>query len=144
MTWEGVSATVERAPGVGSAPEQSEERMTKRPDGQLEYDVLQVLWAADRPVSPAEVNDQLGLGLAYTTVATVLTRLHAKGLVDRESTGRAFAYRATVDETEFALRRIDVALSAASDRSKVLAGFVGRLSDREVAQMRQLLDDQRI
>jgi predicted transcriptional regulator len=116
--------------------------MTKRPDGQLEYDVLGVLWASDAPVAPADVNERLNLGLAYTTVATVLTRLHAKGLVSREPSGRAYVYRAMIDETEFALRRIDDALAVTSDRSMVLARFVGRLSAREAAQLRTLLDEQ--
>jgi len=116
--------------------------MTKRPDGQLEYDVLGVLWASEVPVAPADVNERLDLGLAYTTVATVLTRLHAKGLARREPSGRAYVYSAMIDESEFALRRIDDALSASSDRSKVLARFVGRLSAREAMQLRALLDDQ--
>ena len=77
---------------------------------------------------------------AYTTVATVLTRLHAKGLVEREPVGRAFVYRAIVDESEFAVRRIDDVLSATSDRSSVLAHFVRRLSAREARQIRDLLD----
>jgi predicted transcriptional regulator len=114
--------------------------MGKRPDGQLEYDVLHVLWAADRPVSPAEVNDRLGLGLAYTTVATILTRLHAKGLIDRAPVGRAFAYRALVDESEFAVRRIHEVLESASDRSEVLARLVERLRDDEIDEVRALLD----
>ena len=114
--------------------------MGKRPDGQLEYDVLRVLWAADGSLSPAEVGEHLDLGLAYTTVATVLTRLHAKGLVERDPVGRAFVYRAVVDESEFAVRRIDDVLSATSDRSKVLAHFVRRLSSREARQIKDLLD----
>ena len=116
--------------------------MTKRPDGQLEYDVLGVLWASETPMAPADVNERLNLGLAYTTVATVLTRLHAKGLVTREASGRAYVYRAMIDETDFALRRIDDALAATSDRVKVLARFVSRMSAREAAQLRTLLDDQ--
>lgn len=116
--------------------------MSKRPDGQLEYDVLNVLWAADRPLSPAEVNERLDLGLAYTTVATILTRLHAKGLIDREPAGRAFAYRALVDESDFAIKRIDEVLAVTSDRQKVLARFVGRLSAGEADQIRALLDRQ--
>jgi BlaI family penicillinase repressor len=35
-------------------------------------------------------------GLAYTTTATVLDRLCAKGLISREKDGRAFVYRRKV------------------------------------------------
>jgi predicted transcriptional regulator len=114
--------------------------MGKRPDGQLEYDVLHVLWTADRPLSPADVNERLGLGLAYTTVATILTRLHAKGLIDRAAVGRAFAYRALVDEVDFALRRIHDILATTTDREQVLARLVARLTDDEADQVRALLD----
>ncbi|MFN8024405.1 MAG: BlaI/MecI/CopY family transcriptional regulator [Acidimicrobiales bacterium] len=113
--------------------------MGKRPDGQLEYDVLHVLWSADRPLSPAEVNERLDLGLAYTTVATILTRLHAKQLVDRSPVGRAFAYQALVDEIDFALRRIHEVLASTSDRQQVLARFVSRLTEDEADEVRALL-----
>lgn len=115
--------------------------MSKRPDGQLERDVLQVLWSADTALSPAEVNQRLGLGHASTTVATILTRLHAKGLIERAPAGRAFTYRTVVDETDFALRRIDEVLDATSDRQQVLVRFVGRLSHGEAARIRALLDE---
>lgn len=114
--------------------------MPKRPDGQLEYDVLGVLWTAERPLSPADVNERLDLGLAYTTVATILTRLHAKGLIDREPSGRAFVYRALVDESDFAIKRIDEVLAVTSDRQQVLARFVGRLSNGEADEIRALLE----
>ena len=57
--------------------------MTRRPDGALETDVLRVLWAADGPLLPGEINERLDAGYAYTSVATILTRLQAKGLVVR-------------------------------------------------------------
>ena len=79
--------------------------MTRRRDGALENDVLNVLWAAERPLLPGEINERLDSGLAYTSVATVLTRLQAKGLVTRTPAGRAYAYEAAVDESELAVRR---------------------------------------
>ncbi len=39
--------------------------------------------------------------LAYTTVVTVLDRLHAKMLVRREKVGRAFSYTAQVRRQDF-------------------------------------------
>ena len=114
--------------------------MTKRPDGALEHDIMTILWAADRPLHPSEVKEQLDHGLAYTSVATVLGRLHAKGLVERESDGRAFVYTAAVGEAELAARRIADVLAAATDRTAVLAGFVGSLSKRDATALRKLLD----
>jgi predicted transcriptional regulator len=114
--------------------------MARRPDGSLEHDVMSVLWSADAPLLPAEVNARLGLGHAYTSVATVLTRLHAKGLVDRAAVGRAFAYSAAVAESDLAARRISELLERSTDQNAVLASFVGRLSKREARLLRQLLD----
>lgn len=114
--------------------------MSKRPDGALEHDIMAVLWAADRPLLPGDVKDRLATPLAYTSVATVLGRLQAKGLVTRTDAGRAHAYRAVVDESQLAARRINDVLSSASDRSAVLAGFVGTLSKRDVKALRAMLE----
>lgn len=114
--------------------------MARRPDGSLEHDVMSVLWAADEPLLPAEVNARLGLGHAYTSVATVLTRLHTKGLVERMPSGRAYVYTAVVGESELAARRITDVLARSSDQNAVLARFVGGLSTREARLLRDLLD----
>lgn len=115
--------------------------MSKRPDGALEHDIMKVLWAAEKPLQPGEIKDLLESKLAYTSVATVLGRLHAKGLVERTESGRAFAYRPALAESELAARRIADVLSSASDRKAALAGFVGSLSKRDAKALRSLLDD---
>lgn len=115
--------------------------MTRRPDGALEREVLRVLWSADRPLVPGEINERLDAGHAYTSIATVLTRLHAKGLVERTPAGRAFAYRPVVDEPELAARRIAEVLDDTSDRSQVLSRFIGGLSAKDATAIRAMLDD---
>lgn len=115
--------------------------MAKRPDGTLERDVMAVLWQADRPLLPAEVLERLGGSLAYTSVATVLGRLHAKGLVERTESGRAFVYAAAVNESELATRRIADILATTDNRSAVIAGFVGALPNRDRRALRALLDE---
>jgi predicted transcriptional regulator len=114
--------------------------MTRRPDGALETDVLRVLWSADRPLLPGEINERLDAGYAYTSVATILTRLQAKGLVVRSPAGRAYAYQAAVDEAGLAVRRISELLDSSSDRAKVLSRFITGLSPRESKDVRALLD----
>jgi predicted transcriptional regulator len=114
--------------------------MAKRPDGALEQDVLRVLWAAAEPLLPGEVNERLDGGYAYTSVATILTRLQAKGLVARTPAGRAFAYQAVVDEPDLAARRIDELLASSSDRAQVLSRFIAALSAKEAKAVRALLD----
>lgn len=64
--------------------------------GPLEVRVLGLL-KADRTLSVQDVQAALadeGQELAYTTVMTVLVRLHEKGVVAREREGRRYLYRA--------------------------------------------------
>ena len=46
----------------------------------------------------------MGGDLAYTTIETILNRLHSKELADRERVGRAFAYSPRFTEAELAAR----------------------------------------
>lgn len=113
--------------------------MSRRPDGALERDIMVVLWGADEPLTPAEVLEQLDLDLAYTTVMTVLGRLHEKGRAHREQRGRAFAYTAAVSESGLAVEQMNAVLSSTTDREGALGGFVGGLSRRDRAALRRLL-----
>ena len=113
--------------------------MRRRSRGDLEQQVFAVLAAAGRPMSTAEVQEALQADLAYTTVMTVLVRMHAKGNVNRERVGRSFVYTAVVDEAEVAARQIDRLLSARDDRAAVLARFVGRLSAEDSRLLGDLL-----
>lgn len=113
--------------------------MGRRPDGALERDIMDVLWGADGPLTPAEVSERLDVDLAYTTVMTVLARLHEKGRAHRELQGRAFAYTAAVSESELAGGQMNAVLSSANDREGALGGFIGGLSRRDRAALRRLL-----
>lgn len=116
-------------------------RVRRRADGELEADVLGILWGAETPMTPAAVSAALGTDLAYTTVMTVLTRLWKKGLAERIEQGRGFAYRAAVTETELATQRLNETLANVSDRTSLLAGFVDSLSASDQQQLRSILDD---
>jgi len=52
-------------------------RKESRARGSLEHEVLLCLAAAKGPLTAADVQSEIG-GLAYTTVMTTLSRLHAK------------------------------------------------------------------
>ncbi|MDA2960682.1 MAG: BlaI/MecI/CopY family transcriptional regulator [Actinomycetota bacterium] len=115
--------------------------MGRRPDGTLERDVLRILWACDDALLPGEINDRLDSDLAYTSIATVLTRLLDKGHVTREPRGRAFAYRAMSTEAAFTARRVNDLIAASSDRVGVLSAFIGTLNPDESRAIRELLDE---
>src|SRR3954454_7369001 len=65
--------------------------------GALEQEVLACLGAAGRPLTVAEVLAEIGGDLAYTTVLTALSRLHAKGALTRQPAGRGYAYALPAD-----------------------------------------------
>ena len=112
---------------------------TRRPAGGLESEVLAALWAADRPLTPGEVSDAVGGGLAYTTVQTILTRLHRKGAVVREQAGRAHAYRPVIDDAGLAAQRMRAMLDRGGDHAAVLTRFVGTLTPDDEATLAKLL-----
>ena len=65
----------------------------------LENDVMESLWQHGEG-SVREVLGRLDRGYAYTTILTVLDRLHAKGRVTREKVGGAWRYRAAHSHDE--------------------------------------------
>ena len=113
----------------------------RRAAGELEAAVLAVLQAAGSPLSPGEVRDRLGGGLAYTTVVTILSRLHGKGVLSRRKAGRAFLYEPVADEPGLAARRMAQMLDAEPDREQVLARFVSGLSGKDEELLRRMLGE---
>ncbi|WP_254711895.1 BlaI/MecI/CopY family transcriptional regulator [Streptomyces sp. TRM64462] len=111
----------------------------RRGQGELEAQVLAALREAPGPVNTAWVQERLGGGLAYTTVITILTRLHAKGAVARERTGRSFAWTPTADEAGLAALRMRRVLDGETDREAVLASFVTALPPGDEQLLRDLL-----
>jgi predicted transcriptional regulator len=115
--------------------------------GALEQEVLTCLAAAGRPLTVAQVLAELGGDLAYTTVLTALSRLHAKGALRREPSGRAFAYSLPEDPdavgASLTARRMSRLLDAGADRAGVLARFVADLSAEDERLLAELLTDAR-
>lgn len=104
---------------------------------------MNVVW--DRPDEYLAVRDVLALlasGLAYTTVMTVMNRLHDKGLLRRRRDGRAWAYRAATSREAWAAASMGEALRAAKDRRGALLHFVADLGADEAEALRRLLGQQ--
>jgi predicted transcriptional regulator len=121
------------SPGVG-----------RRAAGALESEVLGILRGASGPLSPGEVRLRLADGqqgeLSYSTVVTIVSRLHAKGLLTRQRVGRGFTYT-PVDDVSLAASRMNHALGSGTDRGAVLSRFVSGLSGRDARLLRRLLAD---
>lgn len=113
----------------------------RRGAGELEAAVLDVLQRGGSALSPGEVRELIGGDLAYTTVVTILSRLHAKGVLDRHKSGRAYLYAPVADSPGLAARRMARVLDEEADREAVLARFVSSLSGRDEEMLRRMLGD---
>lgn len=114
----------------------------RRGPGQLETSVLAALWAADEALTPAEVQARLADGgddLAYTSVMTTLSRMYAKGILERAERGRAFAYRPTPAAADAAALQMRSLLGAGPARAMVLSRFVAGLAADDEALLQDLL-----
>lgn len=111
----------------------------RRGAGQLEAEILGALWAADRPLTPSEVQTRIGGDLAYNTVHTILKRLWDKGMVLRDAGGRRGAYLPAEDATEHAAQAMHEALGREPDRAAVLERFVTGLGPDDEKMLRRLL-----
>jgi predicted transcriptional regulator len=113
--------------------------VARRAAGELEAEVLTTLWAAEKPLTAAEVHADHGGELAMTTIVTILGRLAHKGMVKRtdERDGRAYRYAPTRERAEDAAERMYAFLGDGAERRAVLARFLGRLS---AAERRAALD----
>lgn len=116
-------------------------RNARRPHGELVADVLAVLWAAGEPLTAQQVKETLNQGLARTTVATILTRLHEKGTLVRTRPGRSFAYAPVEDAAGLAAGRMRRELEKEPERDLVLKRFVSSLSEADEDVLRRLLLD---
>jgi len=119
----------------------------RRAAGALESEILGILRRASGPLSPGEVRQQLAAAqpgaaqpgeLSYSTVVTIVSRLHVKGLLTRQRVGRGFTYT-PVDEASLAASRMSHALGTGTDRGAVLSRFVSGLSGRDARLLSRLL-----
>ena len=97
--------------------------MTERPTyrlGDLQLRIMRILWKAGE-CTVSDVHNELGVAeFAYSTIATMLRKMEARGLVEHREEQRRFLYKASVPEA-------DVTRTAVDDL--VDRVFAGSLSD---------------
>ena len=151
MGEEGPFLTSGSPPGAEQQAAGASERQAgaseRRAAGALEAEILAILREADGPLSPGEVRQRLAARpqpggprgeLSYSTVVTIVSRLHAKGLLARQRAGRGFTYT-PVDEASLAASRMSQVLGSEHDHDAVLSRFVSGLSSRDARLLRELL-----
>lgn len=105
--------------------------------------MLACLWAADEPLTTAQVLEAVGGGLAYNTVQTILVRLYEKGLIDRLADGRRHEYFPVKGAEELAAEQMQALLSRGRDRQAVLQRFATSLSVEDARLLRAMLKRRR-
>ncbi len=117
----------------------SEVRFTPR-----EMDVMGVLWRRGS-ATVAEVREELGEDLAYTSVLSALQLLEGKGYVTHEAEGRAYRYLPLVGPEEAgrsALGRIrDVIFHGSAERLFAHLVESEGLSREELERMQRLIEE---
>lgn len=109
-----------------------------RARGELEAEVMRVLWAGDGSMSAKEIQEVFtGQAPAYTTVLTALDRLEKKGQVVRTGDSpRKVRFHAQRSESEHASENMLAALLDAGDRQAALLSFAGNLADDDIELLR--------
>ncbi|MFF2522945.1 BlaI/MecI/CopY family transcriptional regulator [Streptomyces liangshanensis] len=111
----------------------------RRAPGELENEVLTALWALGAPATAATVREHVAGNPAHTTVLTILSRLHDKGLVSREQAGRGHVYSPVRDEAGHTAAGMRALLERGGDRAAVLARFVSDLPAEDEELLERLL-----
>lgn len=135
------TVTVEEGSETSGGDTAAEGRARRAP-GALEAEILDLLWRCGGALTPSDVQQRLvdtGSTLSYSTVVTILTRLHTKGALARRRDGRAFRYHPLADRAGLAARSMRRLLDRQADRDSVLTHFVSDLSDRDEQLLRRLL-----
>lgn len=110
----------------------------------LQLAILQVLWERGE-ASTQDVWRVLAAarGLAVTTVATLLSRLDRRGIVERRKVGRQYVYRPTVTRAEVRRSKVREVTETlfGGDPAALLCQIVEDVDDHERRRIRTLLDE---
>ncbi len=111
--------------------------------GPLEQEVMDVAWRLG-DATVRDVHDELASGrrIAYTTVMTTMTRLAAKGMLQRDTAGLAHRYRPAVSRDHYARSAVGEVLSWLLERyPEPAASYLAEVvDDVDVVGLEQLRD----
>jgi predicted transcriptional regulator len=111
---------------------------------ELEAEVMEEVWRRDGTVAVREILDALNSRSrrkrAYTTVMTIMSRLHTKGLLDRELRGKTHFYRPVMSRDAYlnARARGEVEDLIADYGDVALAHFARQVAGLDAKQLRKL------
>ncbi len=110
-----------------------------------EFEVIKVLWRADKPLRIQEVMDGLKAGKwKYNTVGTLLLRMEEKKAVTSERINRTIYYTAILDEKEYIrqqTRNFIKRIYNGSAKELAVSLFKDEeMSDADISEIRKMFD----
>ncbi|GAA2296710.1 BlaI/MecI/CopY family transcriptional regulator [Nonomuraea roseoviolacea subsp. roseoviolacea] len=101
--------------------------------GELESTIMDRMWSYRRPASVRDVLEDLRREreIAYTTVMTVMDKLHTKGLLTREAVGKAYIYRPVSSKEAYTADLMRESLARSGNQAATLVHFLERLTPEE-------------
>ncbi len=99
------------------------------------------VWRWNRPVTVREVllDLQSEREIAYTTVMTVLDKLHRKGWLRRERVGRAYRYEPVSSRESYTAALMNDAWATSDNPAAALVHFFGLMSPEQREALRDAL-----
>ncbi|WP_239121165.1 BlaI/MecI/CopY family transcriptional regulator, partial [Planomonospora parontospora] len=109
--------------------------------GELESTIMERLWSYRRPASVRDVVEDLRQDreIAYTTVMTVMDKLHEKGLLKRRSAGRAYVYETMASQEAYTAQLMRDTLAASGNQAATLVHFLERLTPEGASALQAAL-----
>lgn len=95
------------------------------------------LWSYRRPATVRDVLEDLRTGreIAYTTVMTVMDKLHTKGLLRRKPVGKAYVYETVLTKEAYTAGLMRDTLAGSGNRAATLVHFLEQLTPEETAAL---------
>ncbi|MEU4328671.1 BlaI/MecI/CopY family transcriptional regulator [Nonomuraea dietziae] len=109
--------------------------------GDLESTIMDRMWSYRRPASVRDVLEDLRREreIAYTTVMTVMDKLHKKGLLRRHPVGKAYVYETVSSKEAYTAGLMRETLANGGNQAATLVHFLERLSPEEAAALESAL-----
>lgn len=107
-----------------------------------EYEIMNLLWEAGRPLSVAEIRQGLkGTGWEATTIKTLIARLTEKGALTRSKAG-VYLYAPTLGREEYTASAADSLVNRLfrGSAKALVASLIGSkdLTEQDIEELRDL------
>lgn len=115
--------------------------------GELEKEVMEVIWKNEHPVLVREVKEVLESKrkVAYTTIMTIMARLTEKGILIRKLKGTSYLYQPRLNKDQFIARAAHrIFATAVSNLGEEVASYfvkeIKKLGPKKRQELLKVLD----